>query len=66
MTKALAIVALIASGCLFAGCSSEDSTAAEPPKGAMPEVKQADPGMKSPEERARASGKESEGPDGGT
>lgn len=66
MTKGIAILALVFSSFMvLGGCSSQDSTAEAPPKGAPPEVKQADPSMKSPEERARAAGKPSEGPDGG-
>ncbi len=66
MTKALAILALLTACIGTIGCSSSDSTTEAPPKGPEPEVKQADPSMKTPEERARMGNKPSEGPDGGT
>ncbi len=46
---------------LLAGCSNSAPSSEPPPKGKEPEVKQATPDMKSPEERGRMQGGGGEG-----
>lgn len=57
-TKSLILLAAIA---LVVGCSNNSADTEPAPKGVAPEAKQADPGMKSPEERARGASGGGEG-----